>query len=319
MPLQTLAPAPVARDVQAAAPARCQACDGSLRIRFTVVRDPQTREEFSILECTRCGLGHTSPQPGDLAKYYRDYHGGRHGETASYCARRRVRILRQVAGSAAAHLLDIGCGDGTFLLAARAAGWTVAGTEMNTAPARQAGLDVYSNISEARAHAPFDSITLWHTFEHLPDPRAMLGEIRSLLAPNGILIIAVPDAGGLQARTFGAKWFHLDVPRHLYHFTRSSLANLLRSEGFIPSREWHQEFEYDLLGWSQSALNLLPGPPNLFFDLLRGFKPPVGKFASLAAWLSGSLLTALSILLVPVGTFTRRGGTLIIAARRGEQ
>jgi len=164
--------------------------------------------------------------------------------------------------------------------------------------------------------APFDAITLWHTFEHLTGLRATLEDIRRLLSANGVLIIAVPNAGGLQAGIFGSQWFHLDVPRHLYHFTRSALVNLLQSEGFLPSREWHQEFEYDLLGWSQSALNLLaPGRPNLFFDLLRGFQPPIGKLASAAAWLSGALLMALTILLVPVGTLIRRGGTLIISAR----
>jgi SAM-dependent methyltransferase len=319
MALPIPAAAPVAGDEQLVDPTRCHACGGTLQARFAAVRDPRTLEVFSVLECTDCGLGHTAPRPKDLAKYYRGYHGGRHGKTAYYCARRRIRILRQVAGSTAGHLLDIGCGDGTFLLAARAAGWSVVGTEMSKAPARQAGLEVYPHISDVRSHAPFDSITLWHTFEHLPDPRQMLGEIRGLLSSNGVLIIAVPNAGGLQARAFGARWFHLDVPRHLYHFTGSSLTNLLQSEGFIPFREWHQEFEYDLLGWSQSALNLAPGPPNLFFDLLRGFKPRIGTFASAAAWLSGSLLTALTIFLVPAGTLTRRGGTLIIAARRREQ
>jgi len=317
MPLPMPAAAPVASEEQRVDRVRCQACGGTLRVRFAEVRDPQTREAFSILECARCGLGHTAPRPKDLARYYRGYHGGRHAKTADYCARRRVRILRQVADSTACHLLDIGCGDGTFLLAARAAGWTVVGTEMNTAPAREFGLEVYPHISDVHSHAPFDAICLWHTFEHLPDPRATLGEIRGLLSSNGVLIVAVPNVGGLQARAFGAKWFHLDVPRHLYHFTRSSLANLLQSEGFTPFREWHQEFEYDLLGWSQSALNLAPGPPNLFFDLLRGFKPPIGKLASVVAWLAGSFLTALTIFLVPVGTLTRRGGTLIIAARRG--
>ncbi len=49
----------------------------------------------------------------------------------------------------------------------------------------------------------------------------MLEDIRRLLSANGALIIAVPNAGGLQARIFGPQWFHLDVPRHLYHFTRS--------------------------------------------------------------------------------------------------
>jgi SAM-dependent methyltransferase len=316
MALPQAAATPVAPDERLVDPECCQACGGPLRVRFAAVRDAQTRAVFSILECARCGLGHTAPRPKDLAKYYRGYHGGRHGMTASYCARRRLRILRQVAAGAPGHLLDIGCGDGTFLLAAHAAGWSVVGTEMNTGPARQAGLEVYPNISDMHSRAPFDAITLWHTFEHLTGLRATLEDIRRLLSANGVLIIAVPNAGGLQAGIFGSQWFHLDVPRHLYHFTRSSLVNLLQSEGFLPSREWHQEFEYDLLGWSQSALNLLaPGRPNLFFDLLRGFQPPIGKLASAAAWLSGALLMALTILLVPVGTLIRRGGTLIISAR----
>ncbi len=234
--------------------------------------------------------------------------------TASYCARRRLRILRQVVGGAAGHLLDIGCGDGTFLLAARTAGWSVVGTEMNTAPARQAGLAVYPNISDMHSRAPFDAITLWHTFEHLAGPRAMLEDIRRLLSANGAQIIAVPNAGGLQARIFGPQWFHLDVPRHLCHFTRSSLANLLQSEGFLPSREWHQEFEYDLLGWSQSALNLLaPGRPNLFFDLLRGFQPPIGKLASAAAWLA----TVLSVSSMYTGNDLHHGPPERPDARQG--
>jgi SAM-dependent methyltransferase len=186
---------------------------------------------------------------------------------------------------------------------------------MNPAIARQAGLEVYPHISDVRSRGPFDAVTLWHVLEHLPEPRARLREIRGMLSLNGLLIIAVPNAGGLQARTFGANWLHLDVPRHLYHFTHSSLAGLLRMEGFAPLREWHQELEYDVLGWSQSALNLAPLPPNLFFNLLRGLKSPVGPVATAATWLSGSLLTALSIFFVPPGTLTGRGGTLIVAAR----
>ena len=123
------------------------------------------------------------------------------------------------------------------------------------------------------------------------DPRATLREARALLAPDGVIIIAVPDAGGLQARIFGSKWLHLDVPRHLYHFNRSSLGNLLQREGFSTIREWHQEFEYDLLGWSQSALNYGPTAPNLFFDLLTGRKPDVGPIEKIFTWVAGSVLT----------------------------
>jgi len=148
------------------------------------------------------------------------------------------------------------------------------------------------------------------------DPRVTLQESRNLLTPNGVLLVAVPDAGGLQARVFGSKWLHLDVPRHLYHFTRRSLENLLRVEGFAPVHEWHQEFEYDLLGWVQSALNFGTSPPNLFFDLLTGRKPSVSTVQRILILTAGCLLMGLAISPVALGTITRRGGTIIVAARR---
>ena len=80
-------------------------------------------------------------------------------------------------------------------------------------------------------------------------------------------------------------------------------------------REWHQEFEYDLLGWSQSALNYGPMAPNLFFDLLTGRKPEIGPLGKFFTWAAGCALTGLAIILVPVGTILKRGGTLIVAAR----
>lgn len=294
----------------------CLVCGHALRTRFARVLDAKTLETFSILECPACGLGSTEPNPKDLSKYYRDYHGGRHGITNSFCTRRRIRLLQNAAGNQSGkRLLDIGCGEGTFLLAAKAKGWSVAGTEMNPSSALSAGLVIYSQLSEVRALAPFDCITLWHSLEHMPDPRATLQEARSLLSPDGIVIIAVPDAGGLQARIFGPKWLHLDVPRHLYHFTRRSLDKLLRHEGFAPLRRWHQEFEYDLLGWSQSALNFGPTAPNLFFDLLTGRTPAVGRLQRISTWVVGSALTGFAIVLVPLGTLAKRGGTIIVVAR----
>jgi SAM-dependent methyltransferase len=299
-------------------PAACHVCGGALRTRFRAVRDPLTSEAFAVAECESCGLGHTVAPADDLARYYGDsYHGGRHGLTAALCAWRRLLLVNRAAGGGAGRrLLDVGCGDGTFLLAARRKGWAVTGTELNPRLARAAGLDVRATLDDARAQAPFDCVTLWHSLEHMADPAGLLKSLSELLAPDGVLLIAVPDGGGLQARVFGPNWFHLDAPRHLYHFDRRSLTYLLRSAGFVTTRLRHQEFEYDLLGWSQSVLNTLMPTPNVFFNLLTGRASGGGPARAAANCLLGLLFSALALPLTFVGALLRRGGTLVAVARR---
>jgi SAM-dependent methyltransferase len=230
--------------------------------------------------------------------------------------KRRLRFIEQVATRTANRtLLDVGCGDGSFLVASARKGWMVTGTELNPQAARAKGLTVRERIDDLPPENHFDCITMWHTLEHMPDPVGMLKQLRTRLQPNGRLIVAVPDFGGFQARIFRSHWLHLDVPRHLYHFDGTSLAYCLAAAGFVIDRRWHQEFEYDLLGWAQSTLNWLLPKPNLFFDWLTGKRAAAGALLiSLAVVLGGIV----SILLLPAllaGTLAKRGGTLIVGAR----
>lgn len=296
----------------------CLLCGGSLETYYSDVRDPYTGERFTILRCSHCDLGRTAPIPSHLSRYYPEsYHGGRHGITANYCVARRARLLRSVCGDGKGKkLLDIGCGEGTFLLKASAANWSVFGTELKPQAAREVGLEVWESIEETANEARFDCITLWHSLEHLPDPKATLCSARELLHPDGKMIIAVPDAGGLQARLFGAQWLHMDVPRHLHHFSRTSLAKLLAEAGLDVTRTWHQELEYDFLGWVQSALNKVLPEPNVLFSLLTGRGSPAASWQKLVSILGGGVLTIPALAGVAAGTLSRRGGTLIMAAKR---
>jgi SAM-dependent methyltransferase len=212
-------------------------------------------------------------------------------------------------------LLDIGCGEGTFLQAARKRGWEAIGTELNSAPARRLGLEVLNSVDECADRGPFDCVTLWHSLEHMPDPWAVIGRIRRLVADDGLVLIAVPDFEGLQSKTFGSSWLHLDVPRHLYHFTATSIDGMLHRTEFVPVAHWHQEFEYDLMGWWQSALNAVLSTPNVLFDFLTKKKLRGTLIDKIISGVSAPFFSFASLPLVWVGSAAGRGGTLLVAAR----
>lgn len=299
----------------------CHICRGELITRIPQVLDPQTEEIFSILACRQCGFGHTDPQPEELMSYYAEYHGGRHGATANYCAARRLRWLNKSFHSQKSEprLLDVGCGEGTFLLKAKSNGWQTVGTEMNPANARNEGLQVFETLAEVKekyGENSFDAITLWHTLEHFRNPREVLQKVFELLSPEGVLLVAVPDAGGWQARMFGKHWLHLDVPRHLFHFNFDCLKNLLAQCGFAVKSDWHQEFEYDLLGWSQSSLNKLMPKPNVFFKTLSGHESKVSNTNKFINFVLGSAFSAFSIAAVPLGALLKKGGTIVVRCKK---
>jgi SAM-dependent methyltransferase len=228
-----------------------------------------------------------------------------------------MRLLRQgLNGSGGGSLLDIGCGDGAFLARARAAGLRVAGVELNGELARARGLTVHERVADAIAQAPYSVITLWHSLEHFTDPAETLRAAHRLLAPDGTLIVAVPDFASLQARLTGRSWLHLDVPRHLYHFTPEALRGLLAATGFVPVRQYAGELEYDLIGFAQSALNMVMPTPNVLFRVLSKRATGTGKVETAAALALAVPLSLLSAVATLVTTAAGRGGTLVVAARR---
>ena len=295
-------------------------CSDRLELHISGVQDPVTGRQFDILRCSLCGMGVTDPAPKQLEPYYAEYHGHRHGPTAKFCARRRMSLITPLVGAGGGRkLLDVGCGEGTFLKEAVDAGWQATGTELQPEPARRLGLNVYRTLEECAHLAPFHCVTLWHSLEHMRDPQAVIAKVREVLGEGGFLFIAVPDFDGLQSKTFKARWLHLDVPRHLYHFTGASINEILRQTEFVPVARWHQEFEYDVMGWSQSALNTISATPNIFFDLLTKKKVRATITDKVLNWVSGIAFSFASIPLVWLGSLAGQGGTLLVAARTSGQ
>jgi SAM-dependent methyltransferase len=148
-----------------------------------------------------------------------------------------MHVRHLTASPRGRRLLDIGCGNGKFLVRMRAAGWIVAGIEPDPdarGHAVGAGLDVRPGPSVAAAFPGqwFDAITLNHVLEHLHHPLDVLASCADALVPDGTLWVAVPSGAAAGLARYGAHWYALDPPRHIVHFTPDALRAAFARVGF---------------------------------------------------------------------------------------
>jgi SAM-dependent methyltransferase len=237
--------------------------------------------------------------------------------------RRRARVLRVRVPLGS--VLDVGCGRGIMLEHLRSLGYEAHGVELNETAAWHArhrlGLDVRTGGFQIRPDESelFQAIVFWHTLEHFPDPAETLAQARRLLRPGGFLALALPNFESLQARLFGRHWFHLDVPRHYYHFGPRSLQVLLARHSLQIVRSDHFCLEQNPFGWLQSFYNALGFPENLLYDLLKAPSAKVGTARKhpLVCILVLALVPALlplCLLLTALEAALRRGGTIEVYA-----
>jgi SAM-dependent methyltransferase len=215
-------------------------------------------------------------------------------------------------------VLDVGCGRGYLLRDLALKGWSCAGIDIPGSPlpidAVKLGLDCRTGdaCSLPWPNDSFDLVVINHVLEHVRDPLAACLEANRVLREHGLLYVGVPNYGSFQRRLFGSHWFPLELPRHIYHFTATSLGLLLRRSGFIPRRWSTRSFRQGVFGWIQSALNVVDRTkPNRLLDVIKG-ETSAANARSLAHLALASCLAPFGLLEVCLASMFRSGSVLAV-------
>ncbi|SNV46906.1 bifunctional 3-demethylubiquinone-9 3-methyltransferase/ 2-octaprenyl-6-hydroxy phenol methylase [Chryseobacterium taklimakanense] len=205
-----------------------------------------TQESFELQKTEIPGILRTSPVPSDLQKYYASKNYISHHQDSGrlkekvykFAQHFNLNYKRNILAKETfqnAKILDYGCGAGEFIKFIEN-DFSVLGYEPNH-DARKAATNkvkkatLISDISEIE-DGSLNAITMWHVFEHIDNQANMLHNFYKKLKNNGLLIIAVPNHTSFDARYYKEFWAAYDVPRHIYHFSKSGMEKLFNDENW---------------------------------------------------------------------------------------
>tara|TARA_B100001250_G_C19810500_1_gene795468 strand:+ start:1403 stop:2254 length:852 start_codon:yes stop_codon:yes gene_type:complete len=132
--------------------------------------------------------------------------------------------------------LDVGSGFGFFaeFCQKRGANQTIVENNLKALKiCKKKGLNTFLSIDKIPDDSGFNIITFWHSLEHILNLNETLNRCHSLLEGNSYLVIALPNINSFDSKYYKEKWAALDVPRHLWHFTRGGIESLLNSKDFL--------------------------------------------------------------------------------------
>lgn len=265
-------------------PDSCPQCGGETTALFRTT-DLNRRigtEVFRYRRCRGCGVIYLENVPADLHRYYpSDYYSIARSleelETWGRAERYKLDIVQRFRRSG--RLIEVGPASGAFAYLAKQNGFDVTAIEMDERSARylsgEPGLHVIHSADEARAleTAPqADVIAMWHVIEHLLDPWTMLAVAAAKLKPGGVLVLAAPNPYAAQFRLFGARWVHVDAPRHVWLVPPKVLEERGRKGGLatrlITTRD-PGSLHWNRFGWEYSLANGIGLPRRLAFHATR--------------------------------------------------
>ncbi|MGH2837451.1 MAG: class I SAM-dependent methyltransferase [Thermoleophilaceae bacterium] len=295
----------------------CPGCGGQAHAWLRAPgSEPADHATYELARCDGCGTAMTiGSEPSPAA-----YSSGIYAEGSPRLARiigalRRLeqrlpgKVLARASVPPGARVLDVGAGRGRLVGRLDELGYRAEGID----PSPRGEGVTRATIDEHTA-LDLDAVVMWHSLEHVSDPAGAIGRAREMLGPNGVLVVAAPNIGSLQARLGGRSWFHLDLPRHRTHFTSAGLRALMSRSRFNPERTYHLVPEHNFYGMWFALLGRLGMTPGFPFHLLKRNVAVTPRDVALLV-VAGPLLLIPALLLELLAAALRGGGTIVVVGR----
>ncbi|MBD3747876.1 MAG: class I SAM-dependent methyltransferase [Sphingobacteriales bacterium] len=301
----------------------CPICQTSPKSNSSLFKIKKESIDYRIIKCENCGHIYTFFDKEIAIQVYYDEKDYQVKDTKKsifyqiqeYEYRQVLQKIKHLKPNKGLTLLDFGSGKGLFLNFARQFGFEVKGVETSLPRAHYAqevfGLDINTDIYEKGKifNQRFDIITLFHVLEHLPSPETLLHHLTfDNLNNTGLLVLEVPNVNSWQSKWAGKHWLHLDIPRHLNHFSKKQLHNILLKNDFqilkMESFSWH----LGVIGMMQSIWNWFGYRGFLIGDLKQK--------KSLALLLKIVITLPFAMILEILAAFFNHGGVIRLYAQK---
>lgn len=272
----------------------CRICGQTDHDRVYQVREMMygTRERFDYFECDSCGTLQIIEIPTDPERFYPADYLSFDDEvpiartfTRRTAARLTGEYLRTGKGFVGkmiegqfpglvghyspslhglpraigrdARILDVGCGNGSFLRTLHYFGFrSLTGIDAFIADdiSYPSGVKVFKRRIED-VEPEFDLIMLHHSFEHMPDPHGAMENVARLLAEGGQCIVRIPVLNFAWEK-YGVNWVQLDAPRHFFLFTEQGFADLAGRSGLVVEKTIYDSWAFQFWGSEQYLLDI---------------------------------------------------------------
>ncbi|NER09927.1 2-polyprenyl-3-methyl-5-hydroxy-6-metoxy-1,4-benzoquinol methylase [Muriicola jejuensis] len=204
-----------------------------------------TGKEFTLMMDKELQLLKTTPCPENLETYYEHETYISHTDRSKTLVEKIYQLVKRVSlkkkeswirtfAGRNLRVLDVGAGTGSFISYLRSRGWQADGVEPNPRArnaASKKGVCLQPSLLEI-PDRQYDVLTLWHVLEHFRDLDKEVDALLSRIKEDGTLFIALPNFRSYDAKVYGEYWAAYDVPRHVWHLSRTSVEKIFGRKGW---------------------------------------------------------------------------------------